>query len=146
MHKLYLSAILDLYDHRIVTYALGDTNDLNLVFNTFDQAVELEPKAHPLFHSDQGFQYTHADFFTRITKAGMIPSMSRVGKCIDNGPMEGFWGMLKRENYYGRKFTSREKLVAMISSYIEYYNTGRYQRRLQIMTPIEFHNNYYKAA
>ncbi|MGG5317031.1 IS3 family transposase [Enterococcus sp. AZ072] len=144
--KLYLSAILDLYDHRIVTYVLSDTNDLDLVFDTFDQAVELEPEAHPIFHSDQGFQYTHVNFFRRIVKADMIQSMSRVGKCTDNGPMEGFWGMLKRENYYGRKFTSREELVTMITDYMKYYNTGRYQRKLQVMTPMEFHNNYYKAA
>ena len=44
--------------------------------------------------------------------------MSRVGKCIDNGPMEGFWGILKRERYYGRRFISREELVAMIEGYI----------------------------
>ncbi len=146
VHKLYLSAILDLYDRRIVTYVLSDTNDLNLVFDTFDQAVELEPKAHPLFHSDQGFQYTHVGFFNRVVKADMIMSMSRVGKCTDNGPMEGFWGMLKRENYYGRKFNSREELVTMITSYIKYYNTGRYQRKLKVMTPMEFHEHYYKAA
>ncbi|WP_265416126.1 IS3 family transposase, partial [Enterococcus florum] len=146
MHKLYLSAILDLYDRRIVTYALNDTNDLNLVFDTFDQAVALEPEAHPIFHSDQGFQYTHVNFFHRIVKAEMIQSMSRAGKCIDNGPMEGFWGMLKREKYYGRKFTSREELVTMIRDYMTYYNTGRYQRKLQVMTPMEFHNHYYKAA
>ena len=33
--------------------------------------------------------------------------MSRVAKCIDNGPMEGFWGILKRERYYGKRFTDR---------------------------------------
>ena len=56
----------------------------------------------------------------------MTQSMSRVGKCIDNGPMEGFWGILKRERYYGRRFTSREELVKMIEDYIAYYNTDGY--------------------
>ena len=56
--------------------------------------------------------------------------MSRVGCCIDNGPMEGFWGIIKREIYYGRKFTSREVLVQAITDYIDYYNNRRYQRRL----------------
>lgn len=146
VHRVYLSAILDLYDRRIVTYVLSDTNDLDLVFDTFDQAVALEPEAHPIFHSDQGFQYTHVKFFNRIKKAEMIQSMSRAGKCTDNGPMEGFWGILKRENYYGRKFTSREELVTMISDYMTYYNTGRYQRKLAVMTPMEYHDHYYEAA
>ena len=72
--------------------------------------------------------------------------MSRVGKCIDNGPMEGFWGMIKREKYYSKKFTSRTELVAMIENYMDYYNNGRYQRKLQVLTPMEYHNLYYRAA
>ena len=32
----------------------------------------------------------------------MTQSMSRVARCIDNGPMEGFWGLMKREMYYGK--------------------------------------------
>lgn len=146
VHKLYLSAILDLYDRRIVSYVLRDANDLNLVFDTFDEAVKREPEAHPIFHSDRGFQYTHINFYKRLEKAKMTQSMSRVGKCIDNGPMEGFWGILKREKYYGHKFTSREELVAMITQYIHYYNNGRYQRKLHVMTPMEFHRHYDEAA
>ena len=76
----------------------------------------------------------------------MQQSMSRVGKCIDNGPMEGFWGILKREKYYGQKFTSREELVNMIEKYIEYYNNHRLQRCLKIRTPREVHEEYLKAA
>lgn len=146
IHKVYLSAILDLYDRRIVSYAISDTNDLNIAFDTFDQAIETEPDAYPLFHSDRGFQYTHQNFYKRISEAEMTQSMSRVGKCIDNGPMEGFWGMIKREKYYGKKFMSRAELVTMIDDYMDYYNTGRYQRKLQVLTPMEFHNQYYEAA
>nr|WP_272927917.1 IS3 family transposase [Enterococcus sp. JM4C] len=146
VHKLYLSAILDLYDRRIVSYVLRDSNDLNLVFDTFDEAIKTEPNAHPIFHSDRGFQYTHINFYKRLKNAKMTQSMSRVGKCIDNGPMEGFWGILKREKYYNHKFTSREELVDMITQYINYYNNGRYQRKLHVMTPMEFHQHYYEAA
>ena len=60
--------------------------------------------------------------------------MSRIGKCIDNGPMEGFWGMLKREQYYTRDFDSRKALVTMINNYMEYYNSGRLQRNLGRLT------------
>ena len=76
----------------------------------------------------------------------MIQSMSRVAKCIDNGPMEGFWGILKRERYYGRRFTSREELVHMIRSYISYYNNRRVQRHLGILTPMEKHQQCLLAA
>ena len=69
----------------------------------------------------------------------MVESMSRVAHCIDNGPMEGFWGILKRERYYGRHFTSKQELVQMIVSYIRYYNTRRVQRDLGVLTPMEKH-------
>ncbi len=138
-HKVYLSAILDLYDRRIVAFAVGDRNDDPLVFKTFDKAVRANPNAHPLFHSDRGFQYTSRVFHHKLEKAGMTQSMSRVAHCIDNGPMEGFWGILKRERYYGRHFTSRQDLVQMIHGYIHYYNTRRVQRKLAVLTPMEKH-------
>ena len=142
VRKLYLSAILDLCDRRIVAFALRDTNDTALVHDTLDRAITANPDAHPLFHSDRGFQYTTRIFHDRLAAAGMTQSMSRVGKCIDNGPMEGFWGILKRERYYGRRFTSREALVQMICGYIAYYNSSRLQRRLGVRTPLEVHALY----
>ena len=66
--------------------------------------------------------------------------MSRVAHCIDNGPMEGFWGILKRERYYGRRFTCKRELVQMIETYIHYYNTRRVQRNLGVLTPMESTN------
>ena len=76
----------------------------------------------------------------------MRQSMSRVSKCIDNGPMEGFWGILKRERYYGKRFTDRETLVIMIEEYIRYYNNKRLQRKLGVLTPMEKHEEYMQAA
>ena len=76
----------------------------------------------------------------------MTQSMSRVAKCIDNGPIEGFWGIIKRERYYGKRFTSREALVNMIESYIEYYNSKRLQRNLGVLTPLEKHERYMLVA
>ena len=72
----------------------------------------------------------------------MTQSMSRVAKCIDNGPKEGFCGILKRERYYGKRFESRESLVRMIEEYIFYYNTQRLQRNLGVLTPMEKYESY----
>ena len=137
--KLYLSAILDLYDRRIIAYKIGDSNNNELVFTTFDEATSLYPDAKPIFHSDRGFQYTNKVFHQKLVDAGMIQSMSRVGRCLDNAPMEGWWGILKSEMYYLKKFTSRESLVSAIENYIHFYNTRRYQKRLNCMTPCEYY-------
>ena len=139
VHKIYLSAILDLYDRRIVSYKISCHNDNELLMSTFDEAVKIEPNAHPLFHSDRGFQYTSQAFYSRLKKHHMKQSMSRVAHCIDNGPMEGFWGILKREMYYGKYFISKEELIQSIQDYINYYNNRRLQRKLHIMPPMAFH-------
>lgn len=146
VHKIYLSAILDLYDRRIVSFIIGDSNNNALVFDTFDEAVKANPDAHPLFHSDRGYQYTSRVFHTKLESAGMTQSMSRVAKCIDNGPMEGFWGILKRERYYGKRFTNKETLVKMIEDYIDYYNNKRLQRNLGVLTPMEKHQSFLLVA
>ena len=84
VRKVYLSAILDIFDRRIVSYKIGTSNNNQLVFDTFNEAVDDNPTAHPLFHSDRGFQYTNKTFHNMLTEAGMRQSMSRVGRCIDN--------------------------------------------------------------
>lgn len=145
-HKIYLSAILDLYDKRIVSYAIGNSNNNHLVFETFNRAIKANPKAHPLFHSDRGFQYTSRKLHNKLKKAHMTQSMSRVGKCIDNGPMKGFWGILKRERYYGKSFLDRDSLVTMIKDYIGYYNNRRLQRKLGVRTPMEKYLSYLTTA
>lgn len=82
------------------------------------KAIQANPDAHPLFHSNRGFQYTSRTFHYKLVQAGMTQSMSRVARCIDNGSMEGFWDILKRERYYDRRFTSRRELTQMIQHYI----------------------------
>jgi len=136
--KAYLSAILDLSDKSIVSFVVGHSNNNELVFKTLDIAHSEHIDAKPIFHSDRGFQYTSKSFKKKLDDAGMIQSMSRVSRCIDNGPIEAFWGMLKSEMYYVRKFNSYSELEAEIVDYIEYYNNHRYQKRLKCMTPIEY--------
>lgn len=136
--KAYLSAILDLADKSIVSFVVGRSNNNHLVFTTFDIARKEFPDAKPLFHSDRGFQYTNKIFRKKLDDAGMTQSMSRVARCIDNGPMESFWGMLKSEMYYLNKFNTFEELEAAIIKYIAYYNNNRYQKRLNCMAPLEY--------
>ena len=136
--KAYLSAILDLGDKSIVSFVIGQSNNNALVFETFDIAHEQHPDVKPIFHSDRGYQYTSKAFKKKLDDAGMTQSMSRVSRCIDNGPMEAFWGMLKTEMYYLKTFASYEELKQAVIDYIGYYNGSRYQKRLNCMTPLEY--------
>lgn len=138
--KAYLSAILDLGDKSIVSYVLGHSNNNQLAFKTFDLAVAANPDAKPLFHSDRGFQYTNRQFKKRLDSISATQSMSRVGRCIDNGPMEGFWGIIKSEMYYLQKFHTYEELKQAIDEYMYFYNMRRLQKNLKSLTPIEYRN------
>jgi len=136
--KLYLSAILDLYDKSIVAYEMSLKNDIKLVFNTFDKAISYNPKAKPIFHSDRGVQYTSKKFQFKLNSQNMIQSMSRAGKCLDNAPMESFWGTLKSEMYYLNRFYSLNNLKAMLENYIKFYNYNRFQEKLKCLSPMEY--------
>ena len=136
--KLYLSAILDLKCKDVVSFAIGRHNNNQLVFETFDLAVQKYPDAHPLFHSDRGFQYTSKAFKAKLDKQEMTQSMSRVGRCIDNGPMEGFWSILKCEMYYLNHFDSYDELKAAIEHFIHYYNCQRRQHNLNCLPPTSY--------
>lgn len=138
--KAYLSAILDLHDKSIVAYALGRSNNNQLVFDTFDRAVRANPGAHPLFHSDRGYQYTNRQFKAKLDGIHATQSMSRPGRCIDNGPMEGFWGILKSEMYYLQQFHTFEELKKAIDEYIDFYNTRRLQAKLKGLAPLAYRN------
>ena len=144
--KAYLSAILDLGDNSIVAYVLGHNNNNDLVFKTFDLAIKDNLEASPLFHSDRGFQYTSSIFRAKLDQAGCTQSMSRVGRCIDNGPMEGFWGTLKCEMYYLNKFDTYDELELAIGEYIHFYNYDRYQAKLNGLAPFEFRNQAVDVA
>lgn len=135
--KLYLSAILDLYDRSPVSYVVSRRNDNKLVFDTYDKALASNPDARPVFHSDRGFQYTGKVFQTRLQKQGMQQSMSRVGHCIDNGPTEGFWGIIKTEMFQMYSITDEKSLRAAINNYMRFYTEERPQERFGCMTPGE---------
>lgn len=136
--KAYLSAIRDLFDGSIVAYVLGRSNNNTLVFETLEKALKAEPGAKPILHSERGFQYTSVHFKEMTEQAGITTSMSRVGRCIDNSPIESFWSALKCEKYYLDTYETFEELEEAISEYILFYNNERLQERLSGLSPLEF--------
>lgn len=135
--KLYLSAIIDLYDRYPVAFVISGRNNNQLVFKTFDKAIDANSTAKPIFHSDRGFQYTNKVFQRKLQDSEMIQSMSRVGHCIDNGPTEGFWGIIKSEMYQMYEITDELSLRHAIKDYIRFYRDERPQSRYDCKTPAE---------
>lgn len=136
--KLYMCATLDLYDKSILSYKLSHTANKELVLETLKSSYRGEFVSYKLLHSDRGSQFTSIEYKNTLEKLGIIHSMSRVGKCIDNGPMEGFFGNIKCEKYYLKKYKDLWELENDIHEYIKFYNNERLQKNLNGLSPLKY--------
>ena len=103
--KVYLSPVLDLFNNEVVSYAISTSPNLEQIREMLKGLFEKLPAdAKPIFHSDQGWQYQHAEYQRLLSEHNITQSMSRKGNCMDNGTMENFFGRLKVEMFYGEKF------------------------------------------
>ncbi|XEQ95410.1 IS3 family transposase ISBth8 [Sporomusa paucivorans] len=134
----YLSAIQDLFNNEIVAYEISARNDLKLVLNTIDKLSKKLDVNETIIHSDQGFQYTSSSYNKRLEELGALGSHSRKGNCLDNACIESFFSHLKTEMLYITKYTSVEELYQGIDNYICFYNSERFQKRLNHLSPIQY--------
>ena len=138
--KLYLNPYLDMYNGEIISYEISKQPTLEPILKALKKAIEITNTNNDkrIFHSDQGWAYQVKQYTSRLEKEGITQSMSRKGNCLDNSPMENFFGILKQEIYYGKKFYSYEELKDTIEEYIEYYNKDRIKEKLGYLSPIEY--------
>lgn len=140
--KIYLSPIIDLFDHSIVSYTVGTSPNLTLTNTSLRQALNsTKPRRGLVVHTDQGFQYQHYTWRQQLNRFHAIQSMSRKANCYDNAIAENFFSHLKSEMFYPNTFTSPEHLITEIKTYIHWYNNKRIQERLEGMTPNEYRNH-----
>ena len=145
----YLSVIKDIATGEIIGWHLAGNLTMPIVFNTIksmESNIHLPIKsfANIMIHSDQGFHYTHPDYIKKINGLKMIQSMSRKGNCVDNAPVESFFGHLK-DDIDHRSCKTFEELKGLITDYMHYYNHGRYQWNLKKMTPVCYRNHLLAA-
>ena len=137
--KVYLSPVMDLYNREIVSYSISLSPNLWQIREMLSGLFEKLPAdARPLFHSDQGWQYQHAEYQKLLSEHNITQSMSRKGNCMDNGAMENFFGRLKVEMFYGEKFKSVDAFIEELKSYIDYYNNERISLKLKGMSPVQY--------
>lgn len=137
--KVYLSPVMDLYNREIVSYSISLSPNLQQVRDMLNGLfAKLPDDATPIFHSDQGWQYQHAEYQRLLSEHNIRQSMSRKGNCMDNGAMENFFGRLKVEMFYVEKFDSIDSFIKELKSYIEYYNNDRISMKLKGMSPVQY--------
>lgn len=128
--RAYLSTILDLYDRKIVAYKISDRNDLKIVIDTLNEAIQKRKNVQGvILHSDQGFQYTSFQYKKICESNGITISMSRKGTPIDDSPMESFHGILKKETLYNNDITNLKEYIDIVKDWLLFYNTVRIKNR-----------------
>ena len=137
--KVYLSPVMDLYNREIVSYSISTSPNLWQIRDMLDGLfAKLPADASPVFHSDQGWQYQHAEYQRLLAEHNITQSMSRKGNCMDNGAMENFFGRLKVEMFYGEKFENVNVFIDELKRYIDYYNYERISMKLKGMSPVQY--------
>lgn len=133
--KVYLSAVLDLCTNKIIAHHMDIHSEQSLVTQTFKQIESQIIGRQTIIHTDRGSQYTSHAFHHFIKHTQSIHSMSRPGKCIDNGPIENVWGIIKSEKYYLNSYDTVEALKEDINAYIKFYNTQRVTLKMGLKIP-----------
>ena len=138
--KLYLSPIMDMATGEILSFSIHHRPDLAFVMESLNRVLPIlkQAKYRTTIHSDQGWQYQHHKWVKTLKKNKIFQSMSRKGNCLDNSPMENFFGILKQEMYYGKTFKTYEELKVAIETYIHYYNHKRIKTKLAGMSPVQY--------
>lgn len=141
--RSYLSIIKDLASGEIVAHRLSTSLGVDLSLDVIAEVVtKIGAKRldRALIHSDQGFHYTHPYYIKRLASLGIVQSMSRKGNCLDNAPVESFFGHMKDEIDLTGCYCL-DQVKAAIDKYIYDYNYHRYQWERKKMAPVEYRDH-----
>jgi len=135
----YLSVVKDIATGEVVAWRTSLFLEIALSIQAV-RNMRLPAYENILIHSDQGFHYTNPAYIETLKQQKMIQSMSGKGSCVDNAPIESFFGHLKDELDY-KKCQTFDKLRLKIKEYMIYYNYARKQWSKNKMTPVEYRDH-----
>lgn len=147
---VYLTIIMDLYDRKIIGWALSTSMTTKAtIMAAWRMAVINRPfDRDMIFHSDRGVQYASHLFSGVLKKHHVLQSMSRKGNCWDNAVAENFFKILKSELVKHSNFECLLKAKVELFEFIEiWYNRKRKHSYLGYLSPEKFNEiNYSKCA
>jgi len=139
----YLTAILDLYSRKVLSFRVSNTMCTDFCVDALDEAL-LRFGAPDIFNSDQGSQFTDEDFTKPLLNKGVRVSMDGKGRWIDNVFVERLWRSVKYEDIYLHAYETVSQVRRALSHYFDFYNTCRPHQSLDYRTPDEMYFEFEK--
>jgi putative transposase len=136
---VYLVAIMDWYSRRVLAWRISNTLDPRFCVDALEEALDRFGKPE-IFNSDQGSQFTAAEFITPLRERGIAISMDGKGRCLDNVFVERLWRSLKYEEVYLHAYDDVAEARTGIGRYLDFYNTERAHQALGYQTPAAFYD------
>ncbi len=131
---IYLTAIIDWYSKKILSYRVSNSMDKSFCIETLNEALSLYPKPE-IFNTDQGSQYTSHEFTNILKKHQIKISMDGKGRATDNIAIERFWRTIKYEELYINEYKNVKEIKKAITEFMEFYNKRRLHSTLDYDTP-----------
>ena len=132
---VYLFAIMDWYSRFVLAWTISTTLDVLFCLEGLDAA--LAGGTPGIFNTDQGSQFTSADFTGRLLAGGIRISMDGRGRALDNIFVERLWRTVKYEDVYWKEYQTPKEVLCGLRDYFPYYNYHRPHQALDYRTPSE---------
>ena len=133
---IYLAAVVDWFSRRVLAWRLSITMEAAFCIEALEEA--LAKHGNPgIFNTDQGSQFTSADFTGMLIANAITISMDGKGAWRDNVFVERIWRSVKYEEVYLRAYDSVGEARASIGRYLDFYNRRRPHSSLDRKTPDE---------
>lgn len=136
---VYLVAIIDVYSRYIISWRLSNSLSLPFCLEALEEALTHSQVVPEILNTDQGAQFTSDEWIYTLVNWGVQPSMTGVGRCLDNIHCERFWRALKYEDAYIYAYANMMEARLRIGKFIDFYNHERPHQSLGYKTPGEVH-------
>ena len=119
-----LAAVIDWYTRRVLSWRLSITMDPAFCLEAVEEAIARYGKPD-IFNTDQGSQFTSADFTGLLAQHKIAISMDGKGAWRDNVFVDRLWRSVKYEEVYPKAYETVSVARASLGSYLTFYNATR---------------------
>ena len=130
---VYLTAVIDWYSRYVLSWRLSNSLENTFCVEVLEEALSISKPE--IFNTDQGSQYTAANFLKILTDSNVKISMDSKGRALDNIFVERLWRTVKYEEVYLKDYQSMKDAQSSLKDYLNFYNKERLHQSLKYKTP-----------